>query len=80
MYPHFPTSPANFDAIPASWTDQPIVYLVLAALSLLLALRFMKRALAPIGALVQAVAAAAMVAVSVGAALVLLAAAAFTTH
>jgi hypothetical protein len=79
MYPHL-TSPAEFDAIAASWTDQPIVYLVVAALSLLLALRLMKRALAPVGALVQAFAAATLVAVSIGAALVLLAAAAFGTH
>ena len=40
----------------------------------------MKRALAPIGALVQAVAAAALVAVLIGAALVLVAVAALTTH
>src|SRR5215213_3822339 len=80
MLPHFPTSPARFDAITASWTDQPLVFLVLAAFFLLIALRFMRRALAPVGALVQAVAAAALVAVSIGAALVLLAAAAFITH
>jgi hypothetical protein len=79
MYPHL-TSPAEFDAIAASWTDQPIVYLVLAALSLLLALRLMKRALAPVGALVQAVAAAAVVAFAITLALVLVAAAAFSSH
>jgi hypothetical protein len=68
------------DAITASWSAHPLLYLVLAALFLLVALRFMKRALAPVGALVQAVAAAALVAVSIGAALVLVAVAAFTTH
>jgi hypothetical protein len=80
MLPHLPTSPARLDVIPASWTDHQLVVLVLAVFFLVIALRFMKRALAPIGALVQAVAAAGLVAVSVGAALVLLAAAAFTTH
>jgi hypothetical protein len=79
MYPHL-TSPAEFDTVHVSWTDQPLVFLVLAAFFLLIALRFMKRALAPVGALVQAFAAATLVAVSIGAALVLLAAAAFGTH
>jgi hypothetical protein len=50
---------------------QDLLYLLLAAALLLLALRFMKRAVAPIGALIEAVAAAASVAFAVGAALVL---------
>ena len=83
MQNHLSTTTAGFDA---AWADRPaildgkLLVLIAAAFFLLIALRFMKRALAPIGALVQAVAAAALVAVSIGAALVLLAAAAFTTH
>jgi len=79
MNPH-PTSPASFDIFDVSWADQPIVYLTLAAVALLIALRLMKRALAPIGALVQAVAAAAVVAFTIGLALVLVVAAAFSGH
>jgi hypothetical protein len=78
MNPELPPPPASFDTVDISWIDQPIVYLVLAALSLLVALRLMKRALAPIGALVQAVAAAAVVVVTIGLALVLVVAAAFS--
>jgi hypothetical protein len=52
------------------------LYLVSAALCLVVALLFVRRALAPIGALVEAVVAAAMVALAIGAALVLLTAAA----
>jgi hypothetical protein len=68
----------------ASWMDQvlprqgSLLYLTLAALLLVLALRFMRRALAPIGAVMQAVAAAAVVAFAVGLALVLVALAAFS--
>jgi hypothetical protein len=65
------TSPANLNAFEASWMDQPITYLVAAALCAVFVLRFLKRALAPIGALVQAVAAAAVVAVLVLAMLVI---------
>jgi hypothetical protein len=55
-----------------------LLYLLIAALCLVLALRAMRRALAPIGQLVQAVAAAALGALAVGAALVLLTAAAIS--
>lgn len=57
--------------------EQP-VYLLLAAASLLIALVFMRQALAPVGALVRAVAAAAVVALAVSIALILLAAAALS--
>lgn len=59
----FPISPATLDAFDASWSHQPIIYLTVAAVCLMVALRFLKRALSPIGALIQAVAAAAIVAV-----------------
>jgi len=59
-------------------TQQPgLLPLLVAGLCLLLALRFLKSALEPIGPLVHAVAAAALVALTVGAALVLLAVALF---
>jgi hypothetical protein len=82
MLPSLPTSSARYDTIAGLWTngpalrDQSLLYLVLAALFLVIALRFMRRALAPIGTFVQAVAAAAVVAFAIGMALVLLAAAA----
>jgi hypothetical protein len=75
---HLPGSPTSPYTADVSWADQRIVYLVLAALALMIALRFMKRALAPIGTLVRAVAAAAVVAFTIALALVLVAAAAFT--
>jgi hypothetical protein len=64
----FLTSPISF----ASWADRPLVYFCLAGLALLVVLRFAKRALAPVGAMIQAVAAAAIVAFALvmGAALV----------
>lgn len=74
-----PTSPAALDALEASWMHQPITYLAVAAACLLIALRFLRRALSPIGALVQAVAAAAVVAFATAFALALLIFAAFTT-
>ncbi len=52
------------------------LYLLAAAICLVVALRFLKRALAPIGVVVQVVAAALVVAVAVAAALAFLAAAA----
>nr|WP_296074747.1 hypothetical protein [uncultured Actinoplanes sp.] len=64
-------------AFHVSW-NQRILYLILAALALLMALRFVKRALAPIGVFVQAVAAAAAVAFLVTVALVLVAVAALS--
>jgi hypothetical protein len=75
----FPTSPATLDAVSASWTHQPITYLAVAAVCLVVALRFLKRALSPIGALIQAVAAAALVAFAAVLALAMLVIAAFTT-
>lgn len=77
MNPHFPVSSATIDAFVASQVDRPQVYLIFAAVSLVVALRFAKRALAPVGALMQAAAAAAVVAVAIGVALVLVAVAAF---
>jgi hypothetical protein len=51
------------------------LYLIIAIVCLVVALRFLRRALAPIGPLLQAIAATAIIALSVGAALVLLTAA-----
>jgi hypothetical protein len=73
----FPTSSAALDAMDASWMHQPIVYLLVAAICLMVVLRFLKQALAPIGALIQAVAAAAIVAFAAVFALAMLIAAAF---
>jgi hypothetical protein len=55
-----------------------LAYLVIAGVCLVVALRFMKRSLAPIGMIVHAVAAAAVVALAIGAALVFLTAAALS--
>jgi hypothetical protein len=60
-------------------SNHSLLYLLIAGLFLLTALRFMKRAVAPLGALVQTVAAAAFVAAAIGAALVFLAVAALST-
>ena len=57
-----PTSPTATGALDAPWMHQPIVYLVGAGLCLVVVLSFLKRALAPVGALIQAAAAAAIVA------------------
>jgi hypothetical protein len=54
-------SPSLADVLDAAWLHQPVVYLALAGLCMIVVLRFLKRALSPIGALVQAVAAAAVV-------------------
>ncbi|MBB2940311.1 hypothetical protein FB565_000015 [Actinoplanes lutulentus] len=76
----FPTtSPATVDALDARWMHEPLVYLAVAAICLLIALRFLKQALAPIGALIQAVAAAAVVAFTAVIALAMLVLAAVTT-
>jgi hypothetical protein len=75
----FPISSAPVDTIHASWMNQPIIYLTVAAVSLVIALRFLKRALAPIGALIQAVAAAAVVAFTAVLALAMLIFAAFAS-
>ncbi|HET6534404.1 MAG TPA: hypothetical protein VFH03_27800 [Actinoplanes sp.] len=78
MRPHIPIAPANLDVFVVPRTDQPLLYLVLAGLFLLIALRFMKPAFAPVGVLARAVAAAAVVAVSIGLALILVTGAAFS--
>jgi len=57
-------------------TRDAVLYLLLAALCLVTALRFVKRALAPIGVIAGAVAAAAVVAFTVALALFFLVAAA----
>jgi hypothetical protein len=75
----FPISSAPVDTFHASWMNQPIIYLTVAAVSLVIALRFLKRALAPIGALIQAVAAAAVVAFTAVLALAMLIFAAFAS-
>lgn len=75
----FPSSPLATDAIAASWTPQPIIFLAVAAVCLVVALRMLKRALSPIGALIQAAAAAALGALAVLMALAMLIAAAVTT-
>lgn len=80
MYPRLLTSPASFDALDAPWLHQPIVYVALAALCLCLVLRYLRRAVAPIGAFIQAMAAAAVVACATGLALILLLAAALHMH
>jgi hypothetical protein len=74
----FPTSPVPLDAVDAPWMHQPITYLAVAAVCLVIALRFLKRALSPIGVLIQAVAAAAVAAFAAVLALALLIFAAFT--
>lgn len=76
---HFRTPPALLDAFDASWTRQPIIYLAVAAVCLVVALRFLKRALAPIGALLHAAAAAAIVVCAAVLALAMLVIAALTT-
>jgi hypothetical protein len=75
----FPTAPAPADAFSAFWTQQPAVYLIVAGFCLLLALRLLKRALAPIGALIQAFAAAALAMCTGLAALAMLVVAALLT-
>lgn len=73
------TPPTAVDSFDASWMYQPITYLVIAAVCLVVALRFLKRALSPIGALIQAAAAAAVVAFAAVVALAMLLMAAFMT-
>ncbi|GAA2538706.1 hypothetical protein GCM10010435_02450 [Winogradskya consettensis] len=57
---------------------QDLLYLALAAALLLIALRFIRRAVAPVGAVIEAAAAAAVVALAAGMALVLVVAAAIS--
>ena len=72
-------SPAPSDAFPVSMMDKPIVYLILAGICLVIVIRYLKRAMSPIGALFQAVAAAALVAVAAVLALAMLIIAAVMT-
>lgn len=76
---HSPTTTAALDAIDASWTHRPITFLIVAAICLMVVLRFLKQALAPLGALIQAITAAAIVAFAAVLALVMLIVAAFTS-
>ncbi len=78
-----PTSLTSNGLLEAVRTAPPAVYLLLAALLLLIALRVLRslrRAFMPLGALLQTVTATFVVTITVGLALVLLAAAAVSTH
>ncbi|WP_433296468.1 hypothetical protein ACQP2F_38475 [Actinoplanes sp. CA-030573] len=66
-------------ASPAHLAGLRTLYLVLAVLALVTALRFMKRAFAPIEAVVQVITAAVIVALAVALAVALIAAALLTT-
>jgi hypothetical protein len=57
-----------------------VLYLVIAIVCLIVALRFLKRALVPLGPLLQAIAATAVITLAIGAALVLLTAALLSGH
>jgi hypothetical protein len=74
------TISADFDALDLTATGQQTLYLVLAVLALLIALRFMKRALAPIEVFVQAITAAAIMAFAIAVAIALVLAAALRAH
>ncbi|GAA4942330.1 hypothetical protein [Actinoplanes utahensis] len=74
-----PRDPAPWDAIGTSLLSQPLLYLALAGVCLVVVLRLLKRAMSPIGALIQAVAAAATVAFAAMIALAMLVAAAVAT-
>ena len=87
MQPSLPQPQSNAGAAVAFWIDQlalhgnGLLYLALTAASLVVALLFVKRVLAPVvGALVQAVAATAVVGSMIGAAMVLLVAAVISGH
>jgi hypothetical protein len=77
---HVPALSSGSIAMPEHLDDHAVLSLMIAGVCLLLALRYMKKALQPVGALVQAAAAAALVAFSIGAAFVLLTAAALSGH
>jgi hypothetical protein len=68
----------SLHVLPHQLGNHAVLYMLVAGLCLVLALRFVRAALAPIGPLVHAVAAAALVALAIGAALVFLTAAAFS--
>ena len=72
------TSPADFATLDLSSPGQRTLYLVLAALALLVALLFVRRALAPVAVIIQAVAAAAVAALAIALALALVTAAALS--
>jgi hypothetical protein len=74
-----PTSLPTTGTLDAPWVHQPIVYLIGAGLCLVIVLSFLKRALVPIGALIQAAAAAAVVAFAAVLAVAMLAIAAVTS-
>jgi hypothetical protein len=73
----FSTSP--FSASLMSLLDTPIAYLVVAAACLLIGLASLRRALAPLGTLLRAAAAAVLITVTTLAALAMVAVAAFTS-
>jgi hypothetical protein len=68
----FPSLPTSSDAFEASWMNQPIIYLAVAAVCLVIVLRYLKRAVAPLGELIHAIAAAAVVAFAATVALAML--------
>jgi hypothetical protein len=74
-----PTSLPATGSLDAPWAHQPIVYLIGAGFCVVVVLSFLKRALVPVGALLQAVAAAAVVAFAAVLALAMLAIAAVTS-
>jgi hypothetical protein len=87
MHPILSSTAPDSEAFRAFWTRPPalqhdhgLIYLVVAGLCLIVALRFLRRALAPVGLLVQVAAAVAIVGLAVGAALALLTAAAFSAR
>ena len=83
MLSSLPTSTASSDLLQTMRDIPTVVYLLLAALSLLTALRmmgFLRRAFLPLGALFRAVLATAVITGAVVLALVLVAAAAVSAH
>jgi len=65
---------------PLGLEGSAVLYLIIAMLCLVVALRFIKRALVPIGPLLHAIAATAVVTLAIGAAVVLLTAALLSGH
>ena len=83
MLSSLPTAPPDGDVLDVLRSVPSSVYLVLAALSLLIALRVLRslrRGLLPLGMLLHAAAAMVVLAGAVGVALVLVAAAAVSAH
>ena len=68
----FPHPLVAVSAADSVWMQRPYIYLAVAAVCLVIVLRFLKRMMAPIGALIQAFAAAALVAVAAFVALAML--------